>query len=121
MAQANFVEEQIDRVQTAFDSVQDEFEKFQKQFGKRRKQFEKETQKRVKRLQGELRRNSLVKRAESFQKDATRQIESGVDRVLSTFQIASQSDIKKLDRKLGQISRKLNTLEKVRKANGASV
>ena len=112
MAEANFVEESIDRVQEAFRKVEDEVEKFQKRFGKRRKRVEKDARQRINKLRADFRRNSLVKRAESFQKDATKQVEQGIESVLASLQIASQGDVKKLDRKLGQISRKLNAMEK---------
>lgn len=115
MAQPTFVEEGLDRVQSAFGSVQEELERLQKELGKRRRSFEKEAQKRVRQLRSELRKNGLVKRAESFQKDAARRLETGVESVLSTFQIASQGDLKRIDRKLGQISRKLTALEKDQK------
>jgi hypothetical protein len=112
MAEANIVEESIDRVQEAFRNVEDEIEKFQKRFAKRRKRVEKDARQRIKKLRADFSRNSLVKRAESFQKDATKQVEQGIESMLASLQIASQSDVKKLDRKLGQISRKLNALEK---------
>jgi len=114
MSQVSFVESGIDRVQEAFRSVESRVEKLQKDLGKRRRQLERDAQKRVKSWRTELRRSDLAKRVEGLQKDARKQLESGVDNVLSSLQIASQSDIKKLDRKLGQISRKLNALEKSR-------
>jgi len=122
MSQVSFVESGIDRVQEAFRSVESRVEKLQKDLGKRRRQLERDAQKRVKSWRTELRRSDLAKRVEGLQKDARKQLESGVDNVLSSLQIASQSDIKKLDRKLGQISRKLNALEKSReqKSSGSS-
>ena len=118
--QANFVEESIDRVQNAVRSVEGEFERLQKQFDKRRKQFEKETQKRVKRFRADISKRPIVKRAESLRSDAAKQLEGGVETILSTLQIASKSEVQKIDRKLSQINRKLGQLEKNRRHNGAS-
>ena len=119
--QESIVEESIDRVQNAVRSFGDDFERFQKRFEKRRKQLEKDTQKRVKRLRAEFEKSPFVKRAEDLRSDATRQIGSGVDRVLARLQIASRADVRKLDRKLGQISRKLSQIEKTQHQRGASV
>ena len=108
--QATFVEE----------SIEGEFEKLQKEFGKRRKQFRRDTQKQVKKIRADLRTRPLVKRAESLRSDAAKQLDSGVDSVLSLLRIASRSDVEKLDRKLGQINRKLNQMEKGGRHTGGS-
>ena len=117
MAETNFVEDGIDRVQSAFQSVEDEFEKLQKRVDRGRKDFEKQTEQRVKSWQKELRQYSIVRRAEELQEDVSKRIESGLDAVLSNLQIATRGDMKKIDRKLNQISRKLKALEKDRVAD----
>lgn len=127
--QASLVQEGVDRFREAFDSL--EFDRVQKQLAQRRKRFEKQlasnrrawekrTRKQVKRLRTEIRKNSLVKRLQSLQKDATAQVESRVDQVLSALRIASKRDMDRIDRRLGQIQRKLRDLEqsRSRKANG---
>lgn len=118
--QTSFVGESIDRVQEAFQSVGDEFERLQEQIDDRRKQFEAQTQKRVKKLQKDLRKQPLYKRAETFRKDATKQIEQGVEGILNALQIASSSDMKKLDRKLNAINRRLKEIEGRSKTSPAS-
>jgi hypothetical protein len=117
MAERNgfgFVEDGIERFQSAVRSVESEVQKVQKRFEKRRRDLERRAQKRVKQLRSDIRQSPLVKRAESLREDTSRQLESGVDNVLAAFQIASKSDVKKLDRKLNQINRKLKELEKPR-------
>ena len=109
--QTSFVGEGIDRVQEAFQSVGDEFERLQDQLDERRKDFEAQTQKRVKKIRKDLRKRPLVKRAESFRRDATKQIEQGVEGFLNMLQIASSSDMKKLDRKLNSINKRLKEIE----------
>jgi hypothetical protein len=109
--QTSFVSESIDRVQEAIQSVGDEFERLQGQLGDRRKEFETQTQKRVKKLQKDLRKQPLFKRADTLRRDATKQIEQSVEGVLNTLQIASSSDMKKLDRKLNAITKRLKEME----------
>ena len=78
------------------------------------------TRKQAKRMRTELRRYPVFKRVERLQADARRQIETGVDRFLGTFQIASKSDLDRIDRKLDRISRKLKDIEQPRRGNGAA-
>jgi hypothetical protein len=128
--QASLMQEGVDRFREAFESL--DLERVQRQLAQRRKQIEKQlasgrktwerrTRKQVKRLQTELRKNALVKRVQALQKDAARQLESTVEGVLSTLRIASRRDVDRLDRKLGQISRKLKDLERTRRTNGEAV
>jgi phage shock protein A len=105
---ANIFEDGIDRVQSAWTSVEDEFEKLQKRVEKRRKRFEKETEKQVK----WLRKTPLAKRVESFREDATRQLEANFENFLGLLPVASQSRVKRLERRVSQLTRKLNALEK---------
>lgn len=125
--QASLVQEGVDRFREAFESLDlqrmqkqltQRRKRIEKQFASGRRQWERRTRKQVRRFQTELRRNSLVKRAQSLQKDATRQVESGIDGLLASLRIASRGDIDRLDRKLGQINRKLKDLERTRRANG---
>ena len=125
--QTNFVEESYDRVQSAFRSVTDEFEKLQSNVADQRKSFDKETQRQLKRFRKEFEKNSLVKRATDLQRDytkqlrkarknATKQFESRIEELLGSLQIASQGDVKKLDRKLNKINKQLRELDKARTA-----
>jgi len=128
--QASLMQEGVDRFREAFESL--DLDRVQRRLSQRRKRIEKQlasgrktwerrTRKQVKRVQTELRKSPLVKRVESLQKDATRQIESAVDGILSTLRIASRRDVDRLDRKLGQIARKLKDMERSRRTNGEAV
>ena len=117
--QTSFVAESIDRVQEAFQSVGDEFERLQGQFDDRRKDFGGQTQKRVKELQRDLRKQPLFKRAEAIRRDASKQITQGIDGILSTLQIASTSDMSKIDRKLTTLGKKIKEIEKLAKEHAA--
>ena len=105
---ANFIDEGIDRVQEAWTSVEDEFDKLQKNFEKRRKRFEKQTEKSVKKFE----RTPFGKRVVSFREDAQKQIETNVESILGLFPVASRADVKRLERKVTQLTRKVNALEK---------
>ena len=129
MAEASIVEEGVERFREAFGSLDHEFQRVQKRIQTQRKSiekqlrsgrrdFERQTRKRVKKLQTEARKSPILKRARSLQSDATRNIEKGFDRVLSTFQIATRGDINRIDRKLNQITRKLKDIERARRSNG---
>ena len=98
---ATFFDESIDRLQSEFD-------KLQKGFDKRRKRVEKETEKRLKRI----RKTPLAKRVESFRGDATKQFESNVDNFMKLLPVASVSQVKRLERKVNALSRKITTLER---------
>ncbi len=117
--QESFVEESIDRVQSAMRSVEDEFEKIQRNIQDRRKNFEKQTRKQVKRLRSEFRKNPLVTRAEEIRADAVNQIESSVDSLLDWLPVASRADLRKIDRKLNQLTKKLKSLEKSQASEAA--
>ena len=129
--QGSIIEEGVDRFNEAYESLDREFQRLQKQFQSRRKSFEKQvtssrksiekrTRKQINQLRSDLRKNTLVKRARGLQTDAAKQIEHHVENLLSALQIASKSDLQRVDRKLGQISKKLKDLERTRKSNGGA-
>ncbi len=126
MAEAqSLVDQGVDRVQDAIKSADKEFQKIQRKVKTRRrsiekrieaqrKSFEKNAQKQVKTAQKQIqafRKNDLVKRVESFGSDVQEQIESGLETVLGMFQVATKSDVERIDRKLNRISKKLKELE----------
>ena len=129
--QANIVQDSVDRVRDAFGSLEDEFQRVQKEMRKeiksRRRSIQKQLntsrkdfEKRTKKLRTEIERNSVAKRVRNLGRDAQKQIEQSVDNILGALQIASKSDLQKLDRKLNQVNRKLKELERARKGNGAT-
>jgi hypothetical protein len=115
MAEANFIEEGMDRIEDAFRSIERDFRRMQKRADRRRKQLEKQAEKRVKQFQNDIRKNSVVKRAEDLRADALKTVEEQVDTLLSNLRIASQADVRKLDRKVAQLNKKVRELEKQKK------
>lgn len=136
--QVSFVQEGVDRVGDAFRSFDAGFQRLQKDLRGRRKTFEKQintsrktverqinagrrdfekaTRKRV----NELRKNPAVKRAIGVRNDATKQFESRVSTVLGFFNVATRSDLDRIERKLGQIAKKLKGIERAKRANGSA-
>ena len=123
----NLVEESMERVQSAYQSVETEIQKLQKQFEKQRVEFTKRTEKEVRRIGKELRTNSYLKpyvdRAQTLRSDVTKQletrskafekrVESGVATLLDSLNLASRSEVAKLDKKLKRVTKKLNALDK---------
>lgn len=114
--QANFIDEGIDRVQEAWSSVEDEISKVQKTLEKRRKKFEKDAEKRVKKFE----KTPVGKRLVSIRKDARKQLEDNVESFLGILPVASAAEVKRLERKVATLTRKVNALEKAKSAPKAA-
>jgi archaellum component FlaC len=110
--QGTFVEDGIERIQNAVESIEDEFQKLHRNVLKRRKSFGTEARKQVKRAQTELRKSPVVKRAEGLRKDINKQVEGRMDSFFGLFPYATRKEVKRLERKVSQLTRKLNQLEK---------
>lgn len=129
--QASLVQEGVDRINGALRSIDGEFQRvqqdlgdrrrsFEKQFTKSRKSMEKQSRKEVKRIRSRVSKSPLVKRAESLRKDVNKQLESGMDNILGLFQIASRSDMGRIDRRLNALVRRVKEIENGRKVNGSA-
>jgi hypothetical protein len=119
------------RINEAVQFFDDEFQRVQKELGARRKSIEKEfaskrktvekrTRKELKRIQSELKKNPIVKRADAVRKDVTKQVETRVDSLLGLMQVASRSDVQRINKKLTTLNRRLKAIENLRKTNGSS-
>ncbi len=120
MAQnASVIESGIDQIQEAVREVDRRFRRLQrnlatrrrrleKQVGTRRRALERRAQKQVSRL----RRNALVKRAEALRDNALDQVEHGVSTLMDTLPIATKGDLRRIDRKVSALNRKVRELER---------
>ena len=119
------------RIDEAVQFFDDEFQRIQKELSARRKSLEQEftskrktvekrTRKELKRFQSELKKNPIVKRADAVRKDVTKQVETRVDTLLARIQIASRSDMQRINKKLTALNRRLKAIEDSRKTNGSS-
>jgi len=104
------------RINEAVQFVDDEFQRVQKELSARRKSLEKEfaskrktvekrTRKELKRIQSELKKNP---------------VETRVDSLLGLMQVASRSDVQRINKKLTTLNRRLKAIEESRKTNGSS-
>ena len=120
--QAGIVQDSVDRVREAMSSLESDFEKAQKRaekkFRAQRKRIEKRTEQQFGRLRKEIKKNPFVKRAQSVVDDANKQIEKNVDSLLGALNLASQRDLRRVNRKLSEINKKLRELEKSSGAPG---
>ena len=125
-----FVEEGVERVQAAYQSMEDELQKIQRQLQERSNEFSEKAEQRMKSFGEELRKYSVVRKAESLRDDVSKEIEKqgrwiekrvekSVDSVLDALRLAPRSEIERLDKKLNRISRRLAALDKsIAQANG---
>jgi len=85
---------------------------------KNRRNLEKQARRQVKGIQEELRGNPVVQRLEELSQQAARRFEDAVGTVLGALQIASRSELRKLDRKLSKLGKRLEEIERARHGNG---
>ena len=111
-ARANIIEESFERVQDRFRSAGDELQKLQDRAAKNTRAFSKRTQKRSEKVQKQLLEIPVIKAADEFRTEVFKQIESNMDEFLSRLPVASNSDIKKLERKMNALTKKVRALEK---------
>jgi hypothetical protein len=111
MAEASFIQEGIDRVETAFGNIEKEYKRLQKRAEKRRKDFEKRAERGFKRVQTEIRKNPVVKRAESIRDETRKTVEGQVEQLLGGLRIATRADVQKLERKITLLNKKLRELQ----------
>jgi len=119
------------RINEAVQFLDDEFQRVQRELNERRKSLEEEfaskrktvekrTRKELKRIQSELKKNPIVKRADAVRKDVTKEVETRVDSLLGLMQVASRSDVQRINKKLTTLNRRLKAIEESRKTNGSS-
>ncbi len=102
------------------DKIVRELEKWNDELQVRSKKFRTQSQKRiekgVKQVQDELRKVPAIKRAEELRQELSdrveKNIEGGVDRVYTGLKLARLDEVKRLERKVAQLNKKLRTLEK---------
>ena len=109
----NAIDEFSDELQSRADDLQSRGEKL-------RKDGQKRFEKRFKQVQKDLRKQPAVKRVEKFRAELEQRVEknrdAASDRVLSSLGLASSGEVKKLERKIAQLNKKLRTLEKAQAA-----
>ena len=105
--------EGLERINTELEKWNDEIQTRSTKF---RKQSQKRIEKSVKQVQKELRKVPAIKRAEELRQEFGERVEKnigeGVDRVYATLKIARLDEVKKLERKVELLNKKILNLEK---------
>jgi uncharacterized phage infection (PIP) family protein YhgE len=146
---STIIQDGVDRFREAYGSLEGEVQRVQKELRIRRKKLEKRFEtgrkdiekrfstqrkeiekrfeaqrkllaKRTEKLRTGIEKNPAVKRLDALRKDATKQIEQRVSDVLGALQIASKSDLQRIDRKISQISKKLKEMDRGKRSNGSA-
>lgn len=102
------------REEIQFDNLTERAGKFQQQFEKdlRGNPYVKRAQKARKEFERDLAANEWVQRGLELRREAGEQFDQRVDEVLGSFQIARAADVRKLERKISRLNKKLRELEK---------
>ena len=98
-------------LQDRMESIGETYRDLDQQIGKRRRAIEKRTRKELNGL-----RKKLPKRVQHLQRDGARWAGKRVINVLGFFQLASKSDLDRIDRRLGEINRRLSELAPAKKS-----
>ena len=112
-----FFDDEFQRVQNELRARRKSLEK---EFANKRKTVEKRTRKELKRIQSEFKKSPLVQRADSVRKGVTRKVETRVDSLLEMIQVASKSDVQRINKKLTTLERRLKAIENSSRTNGAT-
>jgi DNA repair ATPase RecN len=108
------------RLETGRKDIEKRFASQRKDLGKRLETQRKQIEKRTQKLRGELEKNAAIKRLDAIRKDAAKQIEQGVSDVLNALQIASRSDLQRVDRKISALSKQVKEMSKRKRPNGSA-
>jgi hypothetical protein len=108
------------RLQTGRKDLEKRFSTQRKDLGKRLETQRKQIEKRTQKLRSEIEKNPAIKRLDTMRKDAAKQIEQGVADVLNALQIASRSDLQRVDRKISALSKQVKEMNKRKRPNGSA-
>jgi len=104
--------ESLDRINSELEKWNDDLQARSSKF---RKQSQKRIDKSVKQVRAELDKLPGVKRAQDLREDLRKRVgkrvDAGVDSVYTRLKIARLDEVKKLERKIAQLNRKLKELE----------
>jgi hypothetical protein len=108
----NIIEESFENVQARFRSAGEELQKLQDRANENRQELADRAQARAEKVQKQLLKVPAIKAADDFRIDMVKQIEAQVDEFISRMPVASMSEVKKLERKVNGLTRKVRALEK---------
>jgi len=112
-ARATLFEDGYERVQAGFRNAGEELQKLQDRADENRRDFSERAQVRAKKVQKQLLEIPAFKAADDYRVEVLKQIESNMDVFLARLPVASTNDIKKLEKKVNALTRKVRSLEKL--------
>lgn len=95
-----------DRMESVGESLGQTYREIDRQISTRRKAIEKRARKQLKGV-----RKRVPKQVRHLQRDGTQWIQKQLGGVLALFQLASKSDLARIERRLTEINRKLGKLD----------
>ena len=109
----DWANEGIERITTELEKWNDKIQSRSEQF---RKDSQERIEKGIQQVQDELRKVPAIKRAEELRSEiesrVEKNIDAGVERVYARLKLARLDEVKKLERKIAQLNKKLTALEK---------
>jgi hypothetical protein len=115
-ARANLFEDGFERVQARFRTAGEELQKLQERADENRRDLSDRAQARAEKVQKQLLEIPAIKAADDYRMEVLKQIESNMDEFLNRLPVASSADIKKLEKKVNALTRKVRALEKAQEA-----
>ena len=112
-ARATLFEDGFERVQARFRNAGEELQKLQERADENRRDFSERAQVRAQKVQKQLLEIPAFKAADDYRIEVLKQIESNMDEFLARLPVASTSDVKKLEKKVNALTRKVRSLEKL--------
>ncbi len=111
-ARANIIEDSFERVQERFRNAGEELQRLQERANENRRELSERTQARAEKVQKQLLEIPAIKAADDFRLEVRKQIETSVEEILGRLPVASNNDVKKLERKVNALTRRVRSLEK---------
>ena len=105
--ETNVIDEGLGRLRDAVGALEGEIERLQGDFRSRQQGFERRAEK----LRTEILESDAVKQLEELRDRASRQFEQKLGELLTSLKIASKDDVRRIDRTLRELNRKLKNLD----------
>ncbi len=102
----------FDRFNEALRNLDEEIQDVRERFERGRERVGTEVRQRADRVRSEVRNSEAFRRADQLRRDVEGQLERSREQLYNAFGLATKADVEKLNRKLNQLSRKLNELVK---------
>lgn len=112
-ARANLFEDGMDRVQAGIRNAGEELHRLQERADENRRDFSERAQARAEKVQKQLLEIPAIKAADDYRIEVLKQIENNLDEFLARLPVASSNDVKKLEKKVNSLTRKVRSLEKL--------